>query len=111
MTKNYFSLLFFFSIAYLSAQEFVSTWKTDNPGASEDNQIIIPTFPGETYDFTVTWGDGNSDTNVSGTITHTYAVPGTYQVTISGINRISKGWIVKYPIYPLAFSILLSTTA
>ena len=69
----------------VSAQtEFITTWKTDNPGVSADNQITIPTFTGETYNYTVDWGDGTSDSNVSGDITHTYGVPGTYQVSISG---------------------------
>ncbi|RNC88615.1 MAG: BspA family leucine-rich repeat surface protein [Allomuricauda sp.] len=63
---------------------FVTTWKTDNPGASADNQITIPTFTGETYDYTVDWGDGTSDTNVTGDITHTYTTPGIYTVSITG---------------------------
>ena len=63
---------------------FVTTWKTDNPGASEDNQIIIPTFPGETYNYTVHWGDGTISENVTGDITHTYEIPGTYTVSILG---------------------------
>ena len=64
---------------------FVTTWKTDNPGTSSDNRITIPTFPGETYDYTVDWGDGNTDTGVSGNITHTYATSETYTVSISGV--------------------------
>ena len=64
---------------------FITTWKTDNIGSSQDNQITIPTFFGETYDYTVDWGDGTSDENVTGDITHTYASPGTYQVAINGI--------------------------
>ncbi|WP_273567521.1 BspA family leucine-rich repeat surface protein [Maribacter halichondriae] len=63
---------------------FVSTWKTDNSGSSEDNQITIPTFPRETYNYSVDWGDGTSDTEVTTDITHTYETPGTYQVSISG---------------------------
>lgn len=63
---------------------FKTTWKTDNPGASGDNQITIPTFPGEIYDYTVDWGDGSSNTNVTGDITHSYTEPGIYQVSISG---------------------------
>ncbi len=63
---------------------FGTTWKTDNTGVSEDNQITIPTFSGETYDYFVDWGDGTSDSNVTGDITHTYASPGTYQVSITG---------------------------
>jgi len=63
---------------------FITIWRTDNSGTSEDNQITIPTFPGETYNYTVDWGDGNSDVGVTGDITHTYAVPGTYTVSIAG---------------------------
>ncbi|MEM1339553.1 MAG: BspA family leucine-rich repeat surface protein [Bacteroidota bacterium] len=65
-------------------QPFVTTWKSDNPGVSEDNQITIPTFPEETYDYTVDWGDGSTSTNVTGDIIHTYATPGTYTVSITG---------------------------
>ncbi len=63
---------------------FITTWKTDNPGVSENNQINIPTFPGENYDYVIDWGDGSSDVNVTGGITHTYSTSGTYQVSISG---------------------------
>lgn len=63
---------------------FITTWKTDNPGVSDDNQITIPTFEGEVYDYTVHWGDGTSDTGVTGDITHTYEIPGTYEVSIRG---------------------------
>ncbi len=85
MKKIYTSILLGLVHFYVSAQtEFITTWKTDNPGVSADNQITIPTHPGETYNYTVDWGDGNSDTNVSGSITHTYNVPGIYQVSIEG---------------------------
>ncbi|MBW8243513.1 BspA family leucine-rich repeat surface protein [Muricauda oceani] len=85
MKKFYFSILLGLVHFMVSAQtEFITTWKTDNPGVSADNQITIPTFTGETYNYTVDWGDGTSDSNVSGDITHTYGVPGTYQVSISG---------------------------
>ncbi|TMM55868.1 BspA family leucine-rich repeat surface protein [Maribacter algarum] len=69
---------------------FITTWKTDNPGSSNDNQITIPTHPNEIYDYVVDWGDGTSDYAVTGSITHTYESPGSYQVSISGIfPRIS----------------------
>ena len=66
-----------------SCQDFITTWKTDNTGGSNDDQITIPTT-GTGYDYTVDWGDGNSDTGVTGDITHTYASAGTYTVTIAG---------------------------
>ncbi len=64
---------------------FITVWKTDNPGFSNDNQIKVSTFAGETYNYNVDWGDGNSDTNVIGDITHTYSVEGTYTVSIGGV--------------------------
>lgn len=62
---------------------FVTTWKTDNIGTSEDNQITIPTI-GSGYNYDITWGDGNTNTGVTGTITHTYASAGTYTVSVNG---------------------------
>lgn len=63
---------------------FVTTWKTDNEGFSEDNQITIPTVDGETYNYSVDWGDGTTDENVVGKITHTYTNSGTYRIAIAG---------------------------
>lgn len=70
---------------YHPDEYFVTTWKTDNPGISANNQITIPTYPGAFYNYIVEWGDGTSDSNVNGEITHTYAEPGTYQVAIAGV--------------------------
>ena len=42
--------------------DFVSQWKTDNPGVSNNDQITLPLVSGGTYNFLVQWGDGNSDT-------------------------------------------------
>lgn len=66
---------------------FISTWKTDNTGTSNDNQITLPLLSSGTYDFTVDWGDGNTDTITAyddAAVTHTYASAGTYTVSISG---------------------------
>ncbi|GAB3337031.1 hypothetical protein GCM10027429_21040 [Marivirga atlantica] len=60
-------------------QAFVTTWQVDNDG----DQITIPTT-GTGYDYNVDWGDGDDDINLSGNISHTYAVAGTYTVTITG---------------------------
>lgn len=79
-----FTLAFFLLSLTVFSQAFVTTWKTDNPGSSENNQITIPTFPNENYNYNITWGDGTVNNNVTGDITHTYAVPGTYQVSITG---------------------------
>tara|TARA_B100000949_G_C14288877_1_gene456038 strand:+ start:3439 stop:8841 length:5403 start_codon:yes stop_codon:yes gene_type:complete len=85
MKKTLTSILLGLIHFFVSAQtEFITTWKTDNSGVSADNQITIPTHPDEAYDYSVDWGDGSSDTNIIGSITHTYDVPGIYQVSISG---------------------------
>ncbi|MEP2668466.1 MAG: BspA family leucine-rich repeat surface protein, partial [Cyclobacteriaceae bacterium] len=65
--------------------DFITTWKTDNPGTSGSNEITIPTDGTSIYNYDIVWGDGMTDTGVTGDITHTYAAPGTYTVSISGI--------------------------
>ena len=80
--------LLFFVIALCSVfisnsygqNEFITTWQT----TSISESITIPTFTGETYNYTVDWGDGNSDTGVTGDIIHTYGTVGIYTVSISG---------------------------
>jgi len=71
------------TVDVINGKPFITTWKTDNPGASGDNQITIRTS-GSGYFYTVNWGDGQTDRSVLGDITHTYAVAGTYTVAISG---------------------------
>ena len=70
---------------YSGTIPFVTTWNTTNEGVSNNNQIIIPTHPDETYNYTVVWGDGTSDANVTGNITHTYDTEGQYQIEITGL--------------------------
>ncbi len=83
MEKFVHTLLLLLISSFLYGQAFVTTWKTDNPGTSGDNQITIPTVS-TGYNYTVDWGDGNSDTGVTGNITHTYTSAGTYTVSITG---------------------------
>ncbi|WP_422106258.1 BspA family leucine-rich repeat surface protein [Winogradskyella sp.] len=63
-----------------SCEAFVTTWRT----SSDDESITIPTFSGETYDYTVDWGDGTIDTGLTGNATHTYTTADTHTVRISG---------------------------
>ncbi len=62
---------------------FISVWKTDNPGESNDYEIHIPTF-GDGYNYNIDWGDDSVNTNVLGDITHEYDTAGTYTVKIWG---------------------------
>lgn len=79
-------LLTFLALSFavnLFGQNFVTRWDTNQPG-SPNSQVTIPTNPGFSYNYTVNWGDGNTDTNVNGNITHTYAASGIYTIEISG---------------------------
>jgi surface protein len=68
---------------------FITTWKTDNPGKSNRNQIIIPTI-GDGYNYDVDWGDGTSTTGLIGNAIHNYSTVGTYTIKIKGdFPRIS----------------------
>lgn len=62
--------------------EFITTWDS-NFGSTPSNQIKISVGAG-TFDYDIDWGDSNSDSNVTGDITHTYAAPGVYTITITG---------------------------
>ncbi|AZJ32649.1 BspA family leucine-rich repeat surface protein [Tenacibaculum mesophilum] len=79
-------VLFLILSSQLFSQSFTSLWNTANisTGSSGVNEISIPTNSAYTYSYTVDWGDGNIDSNVTGDITHTYAAQGTYTVSISG---------------------------
>ncbi|MDW3195639.1 MAG: BspA family leucine-rich repeat surface protein [Cytophagales bacterium] len=77
-------LMFIGVVNQLSAQsEFITVWKTDNPGISAENQVFINTI-GEGYDFTIDWGDGEVEHNRNGDVSHTYDAKGIYTIKISG---------------------------
>ena len=86
MYKKTIVFLAFLCTLIANGQGFVSIWNTENTGNSSsiDNQIIVPTHPDYTYNYTINWGDGQTDTNVTGNATHTYGTPGTYTLEISG---------------------------
>lgn len=71
------------SLVVNPAHAFITTWKTDNPGTSNSNQITIPAVSsGNNYD--VDWGDSTTSTGLTGSATHTYSAAGTYTVKITG---------------------------
>jgi surface protein len=66
---------------------FLTTWQTDNPGASNSTSITIPTWANlPPYNYDVDWeNDGIfDDLGVMGNITHDYGTAGSYQVAIRG---------------------------
>lgn len=71
------------TVTVTSIDPFVTTWKTDNPGTSDDHTIMIPTTGGG-YNYQVDWGDGTIQNILGQNPTHTYATPGTYTVSITG---------------------------
>lgn len=80
-------LLALFSIpsyAY-TPQEFVTLWRTDNPGSSNSTSITIPTT-GTGYNYDIDWTcDGTFDViGATGSRTNDYGVAGTYTVCIRG---------------------------
>ncbi|SDI61109.1 BspA family leucine-rich repeat surface protein, partial [Winogradskyella thalassocola] len=89
--KQSYTLLIQFLIALtlsasLTAQnEFITTWKTDNPGTSNATSITIPTAASG-YNYDVDWeNDGTwDDFGVTGDITHDYGIIGTRTVAIRG---------------------------
>ena len=83
-----FWILGFFLMLFTCAKaQFIITVKTDNLGASLNNQFTIPTnnTSPHTYNYNVNWGDSSTDDlGVTGDIMHTYSVVGTYTITITG---------------------------
>ena len=56
---------------------FITTWRTTLP-----SQVITINFVGSGMD--ISWGDGVTETNVSGSQTHTYADARDYTVSVTG---------------------------
>ena len=81
-------LIWIFAVLILVAMpihaSFVSEWKT----TTTNQNIHLPLISSGTYDFNITWGDGTLIEHVtsynSANATHTYAVAGFYNVTITG---------------------------
>jgi hypothetical protein len=67
----------------LSSSDFVTTWKTDNPGVSNSTSITVPMIGVDNY--SVDWNnDGIFDeTGLNGSTTHDFGSAGTYTIRIS----------------------------
>jgi hypothetical protein len=71
---------------------FRGSWNTAYSTEATKKQITLPLVATGTYDFTVDWGDGGSNTIAAwddANKTHTYAATGTYRVRI---RAQAKGW-------------------
>jgi len=67
---------------------FTFVVKTDNTGTSNNDQFTLPLRAGNTYNFTVNWGDGSPDETVTSDalLTHTFlGGAGNYTVSITGV--------------------------
>jgi len=63
--------------------DLVTTWKTDNPGPSDNTSIRVPIDGGP---YNVDWNnDGITDeSGLNGSVLHDFGVAGTYTIRISG---------------------------
>lgn len=57
----------------------------DTSLGSATNSFTIPTNSAYTYNYTVYWCDGSSDTDVTGDASHTYETAGVYDIKITGL--------------------------
>ncbi len=68
---------------------FISLWRIGNVSFGDgDNTVTLPLRDGFNYNFTVDWGDGNTEEVTSfddPDINHTYSSAGDYTITISGL--------------------------
>ena len=84
--KTMVAALFLFLGGTAFAQnEFISTWQTDNVGASSSTEITLPTN-GAGYSYDVDWdNDGTFDElGLTGDVTHDFVTAGTYTIRIQG---------------------------
>lgn len=64
-----------------STTPFVTTWNIDS---FFDKTITINTFEFYDYNYSIDWGDGQVESNVTGSISHEYDNLGTYTISILG---------------------------
>lgn len=96
MKKKICLLLILFAYSFVYAQSnskkkilipdyFVTTWKTDNLGVSNDTSIQIPTIGGG-YFYDVDWDNDDifDEFGITGSITHDFGTIGVYTIQIRG---------------------------
>tara|TARA_R110002020_G_scaffold150_5_gene769 strand:- start:617 stop:1465 length:849 start_codon:yes stop_codon:yes gene_type:complete len=71
--------------------DFVFSVDTTIEGSSGTGKFAVP-ISGTSGSYDIDWGDGNSDTGQTGTITHTYSSSAVYTIKISGsLTRFTFG--------------------
>ena len=81
MKKTYLTLLLFFLTSFIYAQEpFITTWEVP----ANSLNINVPVVYSNSNNYSIDFGDGTIETNLSTPVNHTYASAGTYTVSISG---------------------------
>ncbi|TVR81329.1 MAG: BspA family leucine-rich repeat surface protein, partial [Saprospirales bacterium] len=94
-TFLHFIYLLVFICNIHAQRPFITTWQTDLPGVSEDNQILIR---GTGFGYTIEWAEvgnpGNTGVETgTGETLITFPHAGTYRVSISGnFTRIQFGF-------------------
>ena len=75
----------FSSATITPADHFITTWKTDNPGISNDTSITIP-ITGSGYNYDIDWNNDGifDDIGITGSVTHNFGTAGTYTIQIRG---------------------------
>jgi len=70
------------NLAFVSkhGNPFITVWST----SSVDSNITIPIDNNYTYNYTVDWGDGNIEKNITTSATHIYRLAGSHRVKIYG---------------------------
>jgi len=88
--RKLFCVLLLSLIFSIAKSQFITTWKTDNPGSSASNQISIQTA-GTGILYTVNWVEVGNPTNTGSVAnintpfrTITFPNAGTYRVTMTG---------------------------
>jgi surface protein len=81
-------------LSQTAPNQFVFTIDTENTssGSSLNTQFMMPLVSGGSYNATVNWGDGSSDSITSYNqqeVTHTYSSAGQYEISIEGTLQ---GW-------------------
>ncbi|MEI9917462.1 MAG: BspA family leucine-rich repeat surface protein [Bacteroidota bacterium] len=89
MARRLTLFAFLMALGWSARAQFITTWKTDNPGASAPNQVAINR--GNTGFYNIAWVDVNnalsfgSVANIN-TVNYTLTLPtpGTYRISITG---------------------------